>query len=324
MELSDAIAESKRNPQTVHHIFAVMDIVVFGAGAMGSFFGGLLSRRNHVTLVCRRDHADAIRRAGLRITGKTSLVGHPDVATSLAGVKRADLVLVATKAYDTEAAARSLRRFARTATWLTLQNGLDNADVLARTATRVVAGVTSHGVTLLRPGEIRHAGIGDTAIGGFAGVNGPALVFLRDLFEEAGVPTRISPDIRRELWLKVIVNAGINPLAALTRLRNGYLVKSPALSAAVAGICAEAAMVAREEGFDITDREAADLAAKVARRTKENRASMLQDIERGRPTEIESITGAILRAAGRHGLRAPLNAQAYALVQGLERSSQLG
>src|SRR3989304_1679066 len=113
-----------------------MDIVVFGAGAMGSFFGGLLSRRNRVTLVCRKEHADAIRRSGLRITGKTSLIGHPQVATSIAGGKPAALVLVATKAYDTESAARSLRRFANRATWLTLQNGLDNPEVLARTARR--------------------------------------------------------------------------------------------------------------------------------------------------------------------------------------------
>ncbi len=300
-----------------------MHVLVFGAGAMGSFFGGLLSRRNDVTLVCRRDHADAIERAGLRITGKTSLIAHPDVATSAAEVRRPDLILIATKAYDTPAAVRALHRFARTATWMTLQNGLDNPDVLARAAAHVVAGVTSHGVTFLRSGEIRHAGVGDTAIGAYKGVDESAVVFLRDLFEEAGVRTRISADIRRELWLKVIVNAGINPLAALTRLRNGYLVKIPALADAMAGLCAEGAEVARAEGFDITDREAADLAAKVARRTKENRASMLQDVERGRPTEIESITGAILRAAERHGLPAPRNALAYGLVQGLERAAHV-
>ncbi len=299
-----------------------MRVLVFGAGAMGSFFGGLLSRRNDVTLVCRRDHADAIRRAGLRITGKTSLIAHPEVATSAAAVKRPDIILVSTKAYDTASAARALRKFARAATWMTLQNGLDNPDVLARVAAHVVAGVTSHGVTFLRPGEIRHAGVGDTAIGAYAGVDEATVVLLRDLLEEAGVRTRISQDIRRELWLKVIVNAGINPLAALTRLRNGHLAKSPALAAAMAGICAEAAGVARAEGYDITGPEAADAATKVARRTRENRASMLQDVERGRPTEIESITGAVLRAAARHGVEAPRNAMAYALVQGLERSSR--
>jgi len=298
-------------------------VLVFGAGAMGSFFGGVLSRRNRVTLVCRKDHADAIRRSGLRITGKTSLVAHPDVTTTPAGVKRADLVVIATKAYDTEAAAKSLRRFARNATWITLQNGLDNPDILARVAKRVVAGVTSHGVTFLRPGEIRHAGIGETAMGPYKGIDEDDVIGVRDIFEEAGVRTRISQDIRRDLWLKAIVNAGINPLAALTRLRNGYLASITTLAAALTAITAEAAAVARAEGFDITDRSAAELALRVARRTRDNRASMLQDVERGRQTEIEAITGAILRGAERRGLRAPMNNLVYGLVRGLERSYQV-
>jgi len=300
-----------------------VDIVVFGAGAMGSFFGGLLSRRNHVTLVCRKEHADAIRRAGLRITGKTSFVARPDVATSVSGVKRADLILVSTKAYDTESAARALRKFTKAPTWITLQNGPDNAAVLAKIAKRVVAGVTSHGVTFMRAGEIRHAGIGETAIGGFAGVGDDDVVWIQDVFDEAGIRTRVSADIRRDLWLKAVVNAGINPIAAITRLRNGYLATMPMLSAAMTALTAEAAAVARAEGFDITDREAGDLAVKVARRTRDNRASMLQDVEKGRRTEIDAITGAVLRSAERHHVPVPLNALMYGLIRGLERSYQV-
>src|SRR3989442_6276231 len=168
-------------------------VVVFGAGAMGSFFGGVLSRRNRVTLVCRKEHADAIRRAGLRITGKTSLVARPDVATSVTGLKRADLILVSTKAFDTESAARALRRFAKEPMWVTLQNGPDNASLLAKVAKRVDAGVTSHAVTFIRPGEVRHAGIGETAIGGVAGGDAEELRRVRGLFEGAGKPRRITP-----------------------------------------------------------------------------------------------------------------------------------
>lgn len=300
-----------------------VDVIVFGAGAMGSFFGGLLSRRNRVTLVCRKEHADAIKRAGLRITGKTSLVARPEVATTVAGVRRADLVLVSTKAYDTEAAARALRKFAKKPPWLTLQNGPDNAAILAKVAKQVVAGVTSHGVTFLRPGEVRHAGIGETAIGGFAGIVSDDVVWIQDLFEEAGIRTRIASDIRRDLWLKAVVNAGINPIAALTRLRNGYLASMPMLAAATTALTTEAAAVARAEGFDISDREASELALKVARRTRDNRASMLQDVERARPTEIDAITGAVLRAAEKHRVPVPLNALMYGLIRGLERSYQV-
>jgi len=290
---------------------------------MGSFFGGVLSRRNHVTLVCRKEHADAIRRAGLRITGKTSLVARPDTTTSVSGVRNADLVLVSTKAYDTEAAARTLRKFAKKSTWVTLQNGPDNASILAKAAKQVVAGVTSHGVTFLRPGEIRHAGIGETVIGRFSGVTSDDLVRIQDLFDEAGIRTRIAADIRRDLWLKAVVNAGINPVAALTRLRNGYLASMPMLAAAVSALTGEAAAVARAEGFEISDREASELAIKIARRTRDNLASMLQDVERARRTEIDAITGAILRAAERHRVPVPLNALMYGMIRGLERSYQV-
>src|SRR2546422_4278789 len=188
-----------------------VDIVVFGAGAMGSFFGGLLSRRNHVTLVCRKEHADAIRRAGLRITGKTSFVARPDVATSVSAVKRADLILVSTKAYDTESAAKALRKFAKAPTWITLQNGPDNAAVLAKVAKRVVAGVTSHGVTFMRAGEIRHAGIGETAIGGFAGVGDDDVVWIQDVFDEGGGRPPGSPGLRRGPSLKAGGDRGMKP-----------------------------------------------------------------------------------------------------------------
>src|SRR2546426_9876881 len=174
-----------------------VDIVVSGAGAMGSFFGGLLSRRNHVTLVCRKEHADAIRRAGLRITGKTSFVARPDVATSVSGVKRADLILVSTKAYDTESAARALRKFAKAPTWITLQNGPDNAAVPPNGAKRDSAVTTSHGVTFMRAGEIRHAGIGETAIGGVAGGGGDDVGWVQDALDEAGGRTPGSPGIPR-------------------------------------------------------------------------------------------------------------------------------
>lgn len=297
-----------------------MDVIVFGAGAMGSFFGGMLSRRNRVKLVCRAEHANAIRKSGLRIAGKTAMIAHPTVTTSVSRIRRADLIIISTKAYDTEGAARRLQRIGTRATWLTLQNGLENADVLARYAPKVIAGTTTHGVTFVRPGEVRHAGIGDTIIGTFAGARENDVIRLRDVLEESGIRTRISPSIRRELWLKVIVNAAINPLAALTGLRNGQLLVVPGLRAALEGLCTEAASVARAEGFDIADREAIDLMARIARRTRENRSSMLQDVQLRRRTEVDAITGAVLRAARRHELTVPMNLIAHALVQGLERS----
>ncbi len=298
-----------------------MDILVFGAGAMGSFLGGLLSARQDVLLVGRREHVDAIRSRGLRITGKTARIAQPKVATSLPEGARPDLVLVATKAYDTAAAMRRLRRFSRTAVFLTLQNGLDNPEIIARTAARVIAGTTAHGVTLVGAGEVRHAGVGDTVIGPWKGVRHEDVVLLRDVFEEAGIRTRISEDVRRELWSKLIVNASINPLAALAGVPNGRLVQDKGLQALLESVCRETTEVARAGGIPLDPDELVRRTRLVARRTAANRASMLQDLDHHRRTEIDAITGAVLRTADRTGAAAPLNRALHALVAARERET---
>lgn len=295
-----------------------MEILVFGAGAMGSFFGGLLSAHEDVILVGRRDHMAAIRAHGLRISGKTVRIARPRTATRVPAAVNPELILISTKAYDTQAAMSELRRFARTVVFLTLQNGLENADVIARTASRVVAGTTAHGVMFLGPGEVRHGGIGDTAIGAWRGVDRADLVRVRDVFEEAGIRTRVSDDARRELWSKLVVNTSINPLAALAGVPNGRLVQDKGLAKLLEATCREAAAVAQTAGVALDADEMVRRTRLVARRTAANRPSMLQDLDRGRRTEIDAITGAVLRAA-EHGSRdAPLARALYALVRARE------
>ena len=287
---------------------------------MGSFLGGLLSRRNDVTLVGRRKHVEAIRRSGLRITGKTQIVVRPRVATSLRERPKANLVVIATKSYDTEAALHSVRTLWRTALFVTLQNGLDNPATIARRTKRVVAGTTGIGVTFLRLGEVRHAGIGDTVVGPYAGADNDDAVLVRNLFTEAGIPTELSEDIHRDLWLKVIANSAINPLTAITGLKNGAIGRLPWLGEAVASVCRESAGVARAAGIEIDDHDAVRRTMKIALRTRDNRSSMLQDFEARRRTEVDAINGAIVRAAAHHGASAPLNAALRALVLGIEHS----
>ena len=292
-----------------------MEILVFGAGAMGSLLGGLLSIRHEVLLVGRAEHVDALRNHGLRITGKTVRLAHPRAATRVPTSAQPQLILVTTKAYDTASAMSSLKRFARTSVFLTLQNGLDNPDTIARSADRVIAGTTSHGVTFLGPGEIRHAGVGDTVIGPWKGVDRADVVRVRDIFDEAGIPTRISTDVRAELWSKVVVNAAINPLAALAGVPNGRLVQDRTLARLLDEVGREALRVAEVAGARLDRDEILRRTRLVARRTAANRSSMLQDLDRHRRTEIEAITGAILRTAERYGIDAPLNRALYALVR---------
>ena len=302
---------------------AAVRILVFGAGAIGSFFGGLLSTRHDVTLVARPVHAAAIRAHGLRISGKTARIARPEAHTKVPRGVRPELVLVATKAYDTAAAMSALLPFGPKALFVTLQNGLDNGDVIARSARRVVVGTTAHGVTLVGPGEVRHAGVGDTVIGPWAHVDASQLVRLRDLFEDAGIPTRVASDIRTELWAKAIVNGAINPLAALAGVPNGRLVRDKGLLASLEAIARESADVARAEGAAVNPDEIVRRTVLVARRTAANRCSMLQDLDRGRRTEIDAITGAIVAAARRHGLPVPRSETLQALVRAREGAIRL-
>jgi 2-dehydropantoate 2-reductase len=303
---------------------AAVRILVFGAGAMGSFFGGLLSARHDVTLVGRPDHIAAIRAHGLRISGKTSRIAKPDASVKVPRGARPDIVILATKAYDTAAAMTELKVFGPKALFVTLQNGLDNGTEIARSARRVVVGTTAHGVTLVGPGEVRHAGVGDTVIGAWANVEPRELVRLRDLFEDAGIPTQIASDVRTELWLKAIVNAAINPLAALAGVANGRLVRDRALLAALEGVVREAAAAARAAGADVDPEEILRRTILVARRTAGNRCSMLQDLDRGRKTEIDAITGAIVAIARLNAIPVPRNETLHALVRAREAGRRAG
>ena len=296
----------------------IVEILVFGAGAVGSFFGGLLSRGNDVTLIGRQDHVDAIRAHGLRISGKTAMIAKPHAATRVPRGAKPEFIFITTKAYDTGSAMSSLHPFADRATFVTLQNGLGNAETIAKTGRRVVAGTTANGVTFLGPGEIRHAGIGETVLGAWAGVAQRDLVRLRDLLADAGLVVRITNDVRTELWSKLVVNAAINPLAALAGVPNGRLARERHLLASLEAVSREAASVAEAEGARIDADELVHRTVLVARRTATNRGSMLQDLDRGRRTEIDAITGAVVRAAAKHRIPVPLNEALYALIRARE------
>lgn len=298
-----------------------VQILVFGAGAIGSFLGGLLSKRQDVLLVARPDHVTAIRSRGLRISGKTSLIAHPAAATSIPANARPDFVFITTKAYDTANAMSALERFSDRSIFVTMQNGLGNAETIAKKARRVIAGTTTIGVMFVGPGEIRHAGIGDTTVGAWSHVGEEDLIRVRDVLAEAGIVAGITSDVRTELWKKLVVNASINPLAAIAGVTNGRLVRDKRLHSVMEALNREAVAVAKAEGSKVDVEELRHRASLVAKRTASNRSSMLQDLERQRRTEIEAITGSIVRAASRHRIPVPLNEALYAVIRARESAA---
>lgn len=295
-----------------------MRFLVFGAGALGSLVGGLLSRRHETILVGRTAHVEAIRRHGLRITGTSDLVVHPGAQEGVTGSEDPDVVLVAVKAYDTPPAAEALRPFWTTALFLSLQNGLGNEETLAARARRVLGGVTNQGVTFVGPGEVRHAGVGASYVGPFQGAGREEAEAVARAFQAAGMDCHAVEDIRRELWLKALVNACINPLTALLRAPNGVLRGAGPLREIVEAVVAEGVRVATLHGIDLEAGTVLERLEGVVAATAGNRSSMLQDLERGRRTEIEAINGAIVRLAAEKGFPVPTNRLLADLIRAAE------
>lgn len=303
-----------------------MRVVVFGAGALGSLVGGLLSQHHDVTLLGRKGHAEAVRAHGLRITGATRLTAHPAVALSAREATTPDLLVLTVKCYDTAQALRDARPLLGPHTaLLSLQNGLGNLEE-ARAAVGeglALGGVTTHGVTFVEPGHVHHAGVGYTRVGGSPGAR-PLAVQVAAALTGAGLATEATDRIEGELWAKVLVNAGINPLTAITGLPNGQLLAQPGLKELMERVVREAARIAEAAGVPMPEGDPVERARLVASLTADNKSSMLQDIERGRRTEVDGICGAIVRQARALGLEAPLNAALLALVHGIESTTRVG
>ena len=300
-----------------------MRILVYGAGAIGSFVGGLLQRAGHeVTLLCREEHASAIKKDGLRVEGLTSFGCRPATITSFSSSLEIDLVILTTKAYDTEAAAAEIAKLSPVPV-LSLQNGLDNHVALHRELgfDRVFVGTTSIGVTFLGPGCVRHAGNGSTKVGEPAPqADATMSKMIAALLTTAGLAAERSPDILSDVWKKGVVNNAINPLTAVHRCPNGRIADDPVLRREALDLALEAEEVGSRLGREV--KGASLLAFRVARETRENRSSMLQDVERGRRTEIDAITGVIVREARAIGIAVPKSEAMLEKVRMLERGGR--
>ncbi len=304
-----------------------MKVLVFGAGSVGSYIGGLLSEKYDVTLLGRKHHMEAIEQNGLKITGKTERLVRPKVWHSLGDLADIDLIILTVKAYNTETAMNDMVPYIREGTIvLSLQNGLDNVETIRRMMKKegdILAGITSHGVMRADDGHIHHAGHGETVLGETVPSGQGLADKVAAMFNGVGIQTRSSQNICGEMWAKAIVNAGINPITAITGLRNGYLLKVPTLTALLERTCSEAIQVAQAAKIHLPPCNIIEKTKDVARRTAENKSSMLQDIERGRRTEIFSISGYISELGNRHGVDTPVNSTLTALVKGIEETANI-
>jgi 2-dehydropantoate 2-reductase len=319
----------------------LLKIGFIGAGSIGSLFGGYLASIHteenplEVIFFCRKGHRDAINKVGLELiaANKKSLLPSIQAYESMEEFSKVDgnnrkyqfdYLFLTTKAYDSKTALIQYRELVESCNWLViLQNGLGNEEKVRENCdeNKIIRIITSHGALIRNPGVVSHTGVGFTKIGFASPTQSQEdLHKLKSLLDKGGIKTEIVEDIIQCSWEKAFVNIGINALGALTRLKNGQLLENEDLKRFMCRTVEEALEVAKLKGINLSERNYCDLMYSVAERTYDNKNSMLQDVLKGKPTEIDFLNGKIVEFAKDLQVRVPVNELLTFLVKGLERS----
>jgi 2-dehydropantoate 2-reductase len=306
-------------------------VAVLGAGAVGSYFGAKLARAGHaVTLIGRPVHVAAIARDGVRVLeGGVEWQARVRASADPGAARDADVVLVTVKTPDTVDAARALAPHLRAdACVVSLQNGVDNAArIAAALPQRVYAAVVYVGTLMEGPGRVRHTGRGDLVIGAPRGLAGRGdahadLQRIAAMFEAAGVACPIAPDIEAALWTKLTINCACNAISALGDARYGRMAASGDVRAVMEEAARETVAVARADGVMLdADALVASIWA-LAGAMAQQFSSTAQDIQRGKPTEIDALNGLVAQRGAELGIATPVNRTLHALVKLREGASQ--
>ena len=303
-----------------------MRICIVGCGAVGSLFAAHLAQLDDVEVWAydlAKEHVDAINDNGLRLSGAGELVGKPRATSDASELPACDFGIVATKAMHTASALEATARVFAGGCVATVQNGLGNEEEIAKRVGRVIRGTTFPAGKLVEPGHVQWDVKGDTTLGPFEPSPAPLseVERLADACDRSGMPTKAVGDARGPQWRKVIFNAATNPVGALTGLTHGRVCEDPALRRLVTGLVDEGKAVAAAQGIelDADPEELIDHAAK-PEVAYDHKASMLQDVEARRATEVDYLNGGLVRFGDEHGVPTPLNRTIWSLVKGLERS----
>lgn len=301
-----------------------MKIVVVGSGSIGSLYGAFLSTidDNEVILVGRNPHVAAISTQGLQIQG---IMGehkfHLKAVEDASEIEDADLILLTTKTYDTIPAIKTAKHLIDNGTYVMLiQNGLGTEERVAEelNTTKVLRATTCMGALRVGPGIVDATGCGLTELGSRYPENYDFVMKMADMLTRCGFDVRASENIEGVVWTKTLVNCGINPVGALTGFKNGEVYSNPQLRGLVIKLVEEAVEIVKALGIELTTEDPVRYALGTAKATGDNINSMLQDIQAGKRTEIDSITGEIIRLGKELGIETPSNESVYALIKAIE------
>jgi 2-dehydropantoate 2-reductase len=284
--------------------------LVYGTGAVGGYFGArLVEGGADVTFLARGRQLAALSATGLTLVSvEGDYFARVRTVARLADAPPPDLVLLCVKAHATPAAAKALAEgVPKEAVVISLQNGVENPDILidALGATRVIAATVFIGARVAAPGIIQHTAAGIIRAGRYPEGTAPHVTRVIEFLQAHGVKAKETRTIRRDLWHKLLWNAGFNGPSALTCATVGAMTDRPGIRWLIGGLVAEAGAVARKAGVDLPDDAEAKTVAQVDG-LADFKTSMLQDVEAGRPVEREAFYGVLVREGERLGVETPL------------------
>lgn len=291
-----------------------MNILVLGAGALGSLLGARLATQAHTILLSRNKvHIKAIQKHGLiieELNGRSICVQMPAFYNPNKVPYTPDLVLVLVKTYDTKQAIYSIYNLCHPSTlFLTLQNGIGNWEQIAQTGVakdKILVGTTAQGATVLKAGHIKHGGNGATYIGKVEGKLEERVYKVVNIFQEAGLQAWATENPYQLIWEKLLINIGINAITALAGVRNGWIIERPQAKELATAALQEALSIAQAKGINISENIVQRL-FEVAQNTAQNISSMNQDVQNKKLTEIDAINGAIVKFGKDMDIPTPIN-----------------
>ena len=290
-------------------------IFVLGAGAIGSIYGALLSKKKDVTLIGNKAHVETIRSRGLKITGEINQTFTINADIEISEIPSNTLILLTTKAQDSIPAINQIKHMLRRDTViLVLQNGLGNEEKVREqvNGVEVLRGLTTMAAEFLELGKIR-VWKGETVI-----AESEAAGEIASLFSSCGLKTRVSGNIKEEVWKKLVLNCVVNPLTALFHVRNNK-VCSENLRWVRREVVRECVEVARTEGVNL-EIDVEELDRKILDYT--NFSSMCQDALKGKRTEIDFLNGKIVELGQKNGVSTPVNKTLTCLIKFLEENTR--
>ena len=289
-----------------------MKVQIMGAGALGCLFGYFIQKAGYnVIFVARSRQYEALKNK-LKVSG---LINDEIRVNVKDKPEDADITFVTVKAYDTENVAKLLRKV-NCGIVCSLQNGIGNEEVLQKYLRNVLGGITTYASNLIEYGHIEFAGEGITYIGSLDGEITEDVLTVVEILKSSKMNAEAVNNIREKIWLKAVINSVINPITALCKVRNGKIIEIPELWKIAEELAKEGENVMKALGFNI--KNLIEEVKKVILATRNNKSSMLQDIERGKRTEIDFINGAIVKVAEQLGIDVPYNRMMWLLIKGQE------